>query len=430
MPHKLSVRSTVRVLTASLALACIAGCGNSTSHNVLTTSSLAHPSPARGPAFGLTEDNADLLWNPDGPVHPYGAFQSARRELTALHPRYVRLLVDWAALQPDPRRPPSLEGPISGCARTVSPCGAYGGIRDELAAIASQQHAASTNGQDFQVVIDIFGTPAWAARAPSGCDSAQSSSFSRGPRPGAIAGYRTLVRSLLALAAREGVELEWWSPWNEPDSSAFISPQRSFCTVGSQLQSASLYAELARAMSSELRAGGGVHHLILGELNGFPTASVDRASIPQFVATLPQDVLCLGDVWSVHAYATAGSSAAPDPVKALEQALDSRGSCGTNADVWVTETGVGALHPGSPRPTGRAAENLGCVALGEQLLSWSRDPRVRAVFQYSFREDPAYPVGLLSADLAHVYPAYRLWLTWGRPGTGGQPPPIPASACV
>jgi hypothetical protein len=424
------VKRAAGALIASLALACAAGCGNSGKPRPLTTPSIIHQSPASGPAFGLTEDNADLLWSPDGSVHPYAAFQNARRELTALRPRYVRLLVDWAALQPDSTRPAALEGPVSGCARTVSPCGAYAGIRDELAAIASQQHAAGASGQDFQVVVDIFGTPAWAARAPSGCELARARSFSRGPRPAAIAGYRALIRSLLALAAREGVALEWWSPWNEPDSSAFVSPQRSSCAAGSQLQSVTLYTQLARAMAAELRADGGVHHLVLGELNALPTASPDRASISQFVAALPGDALCLGDVWSIHVYASPDSLAAPGPVDTLEHALDARGSCGRDASIWVTEAGAGALHPGSPRPTGASAEVAGCVALGEQLLSWYRDPRVGAVFQYTFREDPAYPVGLLSPDLSHVYPAYRLWRAWARGRATGQPPPIPSTGCA
>ena len=119
----------------------------------------------------------------------------------------MRLLVDWAALQPDPRRPPALDAPVSGCARRVGPCGPYAGIREELAAIASQQRAAGAGAGAFQVVIEIFGTPAWAARAPSGCEGSHGGTFSRTPSPAAIAGYRALIRSLLALGAREGVAL-------------------------------------------------------------------------------------------------------------------------------------------------------------------------------------------------------------------------------
>ena len=67
----------------------------------------------------------------------------ARRELAALRPAYVRLLVDWAALQPRADRPADLAAPVSGCARTVGPCAPYPGLRAELEAIASERRARS-----------------------------------------------------------------------------------------------------------------------------------------------------------------------------------------------------------------------------------------------------------------------------------------------
>ena len=114
------------------------------------------------------------------------------------------------------------------------------------------------------MVVEIFGTPAWAARAPSGCEGSHAGAFSRTPSPAAIGAYRGLIRSLLALGAREGVALEWWSPWNEPDDPAFLSPQRASCATGAAPLSPALYAELARAMAAELRAEGGVHQLLAG----------------------------------------------------------------------------------------------------------------------------------------------------------------------
>jgi hypothetical protein len=416
-------------IAAALALASAGGCGRAAAP--ARSSSGQAPAPSSAPAFGLTEDNADLLWNPDLAPRTGGAsFQTARQQLTALHPTYVRLLVDWAALQPNPDRPAELEATVSGCARRVAPCGPYAGIRDELAAIATQQRAADGSGR-FQVVIDIFTTPAWAARALSGCERAGASALSQAPRPDAIAAYRTLIRSLLALAAREGVALEWWSPWNEPNDPVTISPQRSSCAADSALVSPLLYAELVRAMAAELRADGGEHHLLLGELNAYQADSPDHTSVSQFVAALPADVLCLGSVWSIHAYAARGASAPRvDPVEALEAALDARGGCAPSASLWVTEAGAGASHPGSPRPAGAAEEAAGCRALAEQLARWSRDPRVGAVFQYTFREDPAFPVGLVGAELAHVYPAYRLWLAFSRLREAGKPPPTPAAGCA
>lgn len=384
-------------------------------------STLAPP----GPAFGITEDNAALLWSPAIGDPPGGAaFAQARRRLTDLHPDYVRLLVDWAALQPRAGEPPALAGRVDGCARGRGPCSAYDGLREELAAIATQQRAARAEGKaGFAVVLDLFGVPGWAARPPAGCELDGTAAFSRPLNAAGLAGYRALIRALLALGAREGVPLEWWAPWNEPNDAVFLSPQRQSCTTASPSLAPATYAPLARAMAAELRAAGGEHHLLLGELNAFEAPSPHRTSVQEFVAGLSEDVLCLSSVWSVHAYARR-TNAEPElePVSALEDALDRRGPCGKRASIWVTEAGAGAPHPGRPRVAGPREEGDGCLALARQLESWVADPRVRAVFQYSFREDPAFPVGLESASLDHLYPAYRLWLSYARTRAQGEPP--------
>jgi hypothetical protein len=415
------------LLAASVFLGACGGSGQGRSGSA-PPPTVALPTAPSAPALGLTEDNAELLSNPDGSPGP-AKLLAARRELTALHPTYLRLLVDWAALQPAPGRPPALEAPVSGCARNVGPCGAYAGIRAELAAIASQQRAAgAAHGGNFKVVIDIFGVPAWAARPPSGCERAGTAPFSRPLTPSGLAAYRSLIRSLLALAAREGVSLRWWSPWNEPNDPLFISPQRASCADGSPPVSPFVYAQLARAMAAELHAdGGGPHELLLGELAGSLSDSPHRTGIASFVAALPGDVLCLGDVWSVHAYSSV--SASDDPVRALESALAARGTCASGARIWVTETGTGAPHAGESRPAGLGEERAGCEALAAQLIRWHADPRVDAVFQYTFREDPSFPVGLISADLSRLYPSYRLWLAWSRLSAAGQAPPIPTGGC-
>jgi hypothetical protein len=415
-----------------LAVLPLAGCGGSSA----TTRSATHAPTlplARAPAFGLTEDNADLLWNPADPAAPGGAgFQTARQRLTALHPHYVRLLVDWAALQPDANRAPSLQAPVDGCARSVAPCAAYAGLREQLAAIASQQRAATGQGRTGpEVVLDVFGTPAWAARPASGCELDGTRPFSRPISATGLAGYRALIRSLLALGERSGVALTWWSPWNEPNDPVFLSPQRSACTTGAPSLAPAVYAQLAQAMAEELTADGGAHRLLLGELNAFETDSPHRTSISAFVAALPASLLCTSDAWSIHAYAARGAATPTlDPTRALEAALDARGACGRRARIWVTEAGAGAPHPGRPRLPGAEEEHAGCVALRAQLARWSADPRVQAIFQYSFREDPAFPVGLLSADLAHVYRAYRFWLLYTRASAQGKPPPSQAALCA
>jgi hypothetical protein len=300
-------------------------------------------------------------------------------------------------------------------------------LRAELAAIASQQRGAPGS---FQVVLDIFGAPSWAALSAHGCELAGTTPFARALRPDAIAAYRQLISSLLELGASVGVSLDWWSPWNEPNDPRFISPQRAACGEQTAL-SPTVYAQLAHAMFSELRAHGGTHHEILGELNDLQLDSPHTTSVADFVAALPRDVLCLGTVWSIHDYAVRPRSGqVPDGVSALERALEARGGCAAVAPIWVTEAGVGAAHPGRPRPVGSADERAGCEALATQLQRWYRDPRVAAVFQYSFREDPAFPVGLLSADLGHVYPSYGLWLTYVRARGHEAPPPAPVTGCA
>jgi hypothetical protein len=419
------VRASASILIASLLLACACGCGRTARRSAPPKTPGAQP--AAGVAFGLTEDDAQLLSNPGGrpAAEP---FQAAREQLTALHPTYLRLLVDWAALQPSPSKPAALAGVVGGCARLLGPCGAYAGIAAELAAIASQQRAPGAGG-GFQVVIDVFGVPAWAAQPVAGCEDPATAGFARALRPGAVADYQALIASLLALGEREGVALDWWSPWNEPNDPRFISPQRASCAQGAPPVSPASYARLATAMAAVLRAHGARHQLVLGELNAFEKDTPHTTSIGQFVAALPPELICLGGAWSVHAYALRSPPAKRDPVAALEAALDARGACGRNARIWVTEAGAGAPHPGRPRPPGSADERAGCLALARQLERWRADPRVGAVFQYTFREDPAFPVGLISPSLTHLYPAYHLWQAWSGHAQTGESASAPAAAC-
>ena len=386
------------------------------------------PRPVAGPAIGLTEDNAQLLWNPAASAASrVPAFAAARRELTALHPAYVRLLVNWAALQPERDRPPALEGTAPGCARTIGPCASYPGIAGELRALASQQRA---DPGAFQVVLDVAGAPAWAAAAPHGCERAGDEAFARPLRPDALPAYRALIDDLLALGRREGVALPWWSPWNEPNDPRFITPQRASCEAAGHPLSPATYAALARAMSEALRQAGPGHTILLGELGGYASGSAHRLSVAQFVEALPPDVLCLSNLWAVHAYAVQGREQPPDPVAALEQALAARGGCAASARIWVTEAGAGAPNPGRPRPGIADEEKAGCDALAGQVLGWYRDPRVTAVFQFSFRDDPSFPVGLVSSDLSRAYPVYGMWRALAEARAAGSAPPPLQSLCA
>lgn len=386
-----------------------AGCGAAS-----RTIRAAPPAPALPrPAFGITEDDADLLWEPGAAAPAQAAgFAQARGWLTALHPRFFRLLVDWAAVQPSPGIPPDLSAPVDGCARGLPPCGPYPGLAGELEAIASRQRAAASRGEPSpQVVIDLLGAPVWATLPPHGCEAPGTDPAAGAIAPAALGAYRALISDLLALARHEGVALNWWAPWNEPDNPRFLSPQRAGCSAQATPLAPASYAELARAAASELKLSGSTAHLLLGELGGYASGSPHRLSVAEFIRALPPDVLCLSDDWSVHAYAAYGPGAmrSGEPVAALEHALDERGGCASAARIWVTEAGAGAPSPGRPRSGSDAEQRAGAAALAAQLERWRADPRIAAAFQYSFREDPAYPVGLTDPSLRSLYDTYSVW---------------------
>ncbi len=88
-----------------------------------------------------------------------------------------------------------------------------------------------------------------------------------------------------------------------------------------------------------------------------------------------------------------------------------------------------------PTPGGRAREasaeeGAGCEALAAQVLTWYRDPRVGAIFQFSFRDDPAFPVGLISPNLSHTFRVYGLWRALARARSAGSAPQDLARACA
>jgi hypothetical protein len=147
----------------------------------------------------------------------------------------------------------------------------------------------------------------------------------------------------------------------------------------------------------------------------------NATTVPEFIAGLPQDVVCASVVWTQHAYI-----GGQDPVGPAAKALAARG-CPQAQTIWITETGVGAAPSdlSAARAIGDAQE--GCRALHERLVQWWNDPRVTVAFQYTVREDDKFPTGLVSTDLSAVRPALAEWTAWG----GTRPPaaPPPAAAC-
>jgi hypothetical protein len=370
----------------------------------------------RGLAIGVTEPNPNLIWSAGARPHPPAGFGPARDQLASLHPDYLRVVVDWSTLQPRPSAPPGLAAGRDGCERGIGPCAPYAGLRDLFAAIAS--HPALTP------VVVIYGAPAWAASGAAGCERPGTLPRSRSLTPAGLSGYRTLIRSLLALARRAGLELPWWSPWNEPNHPYFISPQRPRCDAHAQPDSPRDYARLVRAMRSELAADHQPHGLVLGDLAGFTKPSPVAVGVGEFVAGLPDDVACAGPVWAVHYGLARLARRAEATVDQLERAL-ARRRCPARARIWVTEAGAPtpqAVVAGAGDPV------ASCRELAAVLAHWNADPRVDAVFQYTFREDPLFPIGLADTHLTRLYPAYGIWRAWGARSPADPAPAAGARA--
>jgi hypothetical protein len=281
-------------------------------------------------------------------------------------------------------------------------------------------------------VLVVYGTPEWAvAGGPSaelpatgappnagaaagdaqsaedetkpGCEPAGTTAFARPPD---VHAYQALVASLLSLVRAEGVSDAYWSPWNEPNHPSFLAPQRDRCDVEEESNAPEVYAQLARAMH-EVLGGTPGQQMLVGEVAGYERPRPTATGAAELAAALPADVVCGAAAWAQHAYVGTSGGAAADPASAatltaVEQALDDKG-CERPLPVWITESGHGGDHA--------------CAPMLAALDAWRTDPRVDAAFQYTFREDPAFRVGLADPGLTTVEPAYAAW--------AGQPCPAP-----
>jgi hypothetical protein len=368
------------------------------------------PEPPQPPpprlAIGLAEQNPYLIVPGAVPE----AFRVWRDRAVALRPRWFRLIVDWSKVQPDPGAPPDWDRQSDGCLRGELPCAPYGGVRALLKAIAGRR-VVDNDPTGWEIVASVHGAPAWARDPAPGC-----------PTGGRIRlePYKALLRSLERLGRDEGVRLRWWSPWNEPNHPAFLAPQRAACTAAAAAISPGAYADLVRAAQAELPASA---RLVLGEVAGYDGPRDAAVGAAEFAAALPPDVVCAGEVWGQHAYIGRGStplaadrdaSGHAELLGDVKAALDAH-RCPRPHRIWITETGATGLNA--------------CAGMDAALRAWEADPRVDVAVQYTFREDPAFRVGLADAKLSSELPAYAAWLAWGGArDPAGPPPPSPCGA--
>ena len=367
-------------------------------------------------AVGITEPNPNFVWAPGardiGP--PFGRWREA---FDRLRPAYYRLVLDWQGLQPDPAAPANLDLPNGGCLRDVPPCGGWAGVRDQLRAAASRQRETG-----MRVLVVLSGTPAWAARPASGCERAGTEPRSRPPRTDALPAYRKLVADTLAAAQQEGLELRYWSAWNEPNHPFFLSPQRERCDRASASTAVAPYVEMARELRAALDEAPGDQEYVLGELAALTRRKARNTAVEEFARALPADLVCGAKAWSQHGYV-----GGDDPVEPAAQGLATHG-CPRSPEIWITETGVGAPERDRERATGEAAQRKACEAMHRRLKRWYEDPRVTAAFQYTLREDDRFPTGLVDTALERAYPVLRAWQAWG--GERAPEAPVPRDACT
>jgi hypothetical protein len=298
--------------------------------------------------------------------------------------------------------------------RATGPCVGWAGVRDQLRAVASRQREGG-----WETLVVLTSTPDWAAEPARGCERDQTTARARPPRVDALPAYRRLIADVLAAAADAGAELRFWSPWNEPNPAAFISPQRAACDAAAPSAAPAGYARLARAMIQALAEAPGDQELVLGETAGLLRPTALMSSVAEFIAGLPQDVVCASPIWTQHAYI-----GGRDPVDGAATALAARG-CPLPHTIWITETGVGTPPPDLSAARAFADARRGCRALHDRLVRWFEDPRVTVAFQYTVREDDRFRTGLVSTDLTAVHPALAEWTAWGGGRARTAPPPAP-----
>jgi hypothetical protein len=355
-------------------------------------------------AIGLTENDPRLL-QPDSEIGRSAA------KVVALKPAYVRVLIPWERIQPRAGRKPNWDAPFGGCPKLIPGCRSERGMRGLLTAIKARQ--AQDGG--WKILAVPYFTPLWAvAGPPTGCQKARNR-HARAQMP-RIAAYRRLLRAFNGLADKVGVKIDYISPWNEPNHPGFLQPQRARCVVTSKAIAPLAYARLVRAARQGLRPG---QTIVLGSLAGLQRPRIYGAGVAEFIRGLPHDVACIDGPFAQHAYIgvrpRGGAARIANPVSASRygllntvlDALDQKG-CAQPKRLWIAETGTFDHR---------------CEAMSAALRSWSVNDRIDAAFQYTFRDNRDYPVGLVSSSLRNTFASYRAWYAFA--GSPRQLPPDP-----
>ena len=368
---------------------------------------------------------------------PAAPFAAARRELTALQPAYMRLLVDWAALQPDPRSAAAARSARSTAARAeVGPCGAYAGLRAELAAIASQQRARRRRGALPGRARHLRRAALGGARRRRAAKRARRAAFarplrargarclSRADRLAARAGRaRGRARShggargtsptILASSAPSAPRARAGAPSLAPPSTR-SSPRAMAAELGRRRAHAPLAARRAQRLSSD---SPHTH-----ERRRLRRGAARRRAVPGPVVVDPR----------LRRAGTAGAPG-PDPVG------DARGSARPPRRLRARGPRSGSPRPARarripapPRRTGEADEARRLPGARRRSCSAGAPiPRVgRRLPVHASARIPTFPLGLVERRSARTpIPAYRaVAATASPPARRARRPAEPAAA--
>lgn len=383
-------------------------------------------------AVGLVTTDAGALTPPAEAVAGFAAAQAVTDRLA---PRFVRIDVRWDLNQPEEGAPLDPARVTSdGCGREGrKPCSGPVSLSRTLAAVRAAQVAHPGR---YRPLISFWGMPAWAGAPGEGCDAAAARSGARPLAPGREPAYRAAVAAVWDAVRAAGIDGADWTPWNEPNAPYFLDPQRASCAPDGEPRSPAGFGRLVTAMDAELdrlraTAPEGAEarrdRLVVGELAAWGAPSRRAVPTDEFLRSLPDDVLCRADVVSVHGYLEARPrSGKGEPVAAGLRELDRR-PCLDGRPAWITETAVGAPRSGGRRDTSDATLRAECRLMDRQLDRWYHDPRVTAAFQYSVREDAAFPTGLVDERVRRTFPVAQVWAAWGGDrDPAAAPPTVPA----
>ena len=208
-----------------------------------------------------------------------------------------------------------------GCLRDKQPCAAYGGLRDQLQALAARQREGG-----WETLVVMSGTPEWAARPAGGCERDNTTPRSR---PRARHGDLHAVRRARARRGARAGRGAASTGARGTSPTTRTSSRRSGWSATATRPSAAVapYVEMARALKAGLDAAPGDQQLVLGELAGLDRSRPMTTSVSEFVADIPEDMACGSAIWTQHGYV-----GGRDPVDDLERALARKG-CKTPEDL-------------------------------------------------------------------------------------------------